>query len=53
MHIKHLIASLFCLAALASPWAHAATLEGQTFDSSVRLAGQDRGSTDWACVPFW
>jgi len=41
MHIKHLIASLFCLAALASPWAHAATLEGQTFDSSVRLAGHD------------
>ena len=34
-------APLFCLALLSSPWVHAATLEGQNFDDSLRLANAD------------
>ena len=38
----HLILAPLCLLALlSSPWSHAATLEGQTFDHSVRLASHD------------
>jgi hypothetical protein len=38
MKIHRLVAPIFLITALCSPWTHAATLEGQTFDPTVTLA---------------